>query len=448
LAPPHGKWVDAETGLVSREIFSDEEIYRQELERVFGRCWLFLGHESMLPAPGDYITNYMGEDAVIVSRGADGRVRVFLNTCPHRGNKVCLFDSGNARTFTCSYHGWSFNTEGRLSGVPFFNEAYYGELDKERWGLREVPRVATYGGLIFGTWDAEAVPLEEYLGELKWYLDKLVLVEDMGGLEALPGCQRYMNIGNWKISCDNFSGDHYHTYYAHASGIKLGIGGGLSTQEAEQGRQGYFEVALAPAHGLGGIYTNTEQYEKDLERAQGLGPEVVEYVTERYRRLQERLRDNPARPYGINHGNCFPNLNFVGAGSALSARTLLVCHPRGPGECEMWQWAFVERNAPAALKKAAAIGASRQQAAAGVMGQDDYENFERVVEMTRTPLARGLTFHFGMKAGYDGRWKNQETWDTEGLPGLVGPRFSEANQRRFYSYWARLMGREEGLLCK
>src|SRR5438874_11780794 len=169
------KLVDLETGLVSRKIFSDEAIYRQELERVFRRCWLFLAHDSMLPQPGDYLTTYMGEDPVLVVRDPDGGVRAFLNTCPHRGNKVCLFDSGHASTFTCSYHGWSFSSEGKLTGMPFYQEAYYGELDKEQWGLVEVPKIARYGGLIFGSWDP-FVGLEEYLGELRWYLDKVFLV--------------------------------------------------------------------------------------------------------------------------------------------------------------------------------------------------------------------------------------------------------------------------------
>src|SRR5438874_11530125 len=179
------KLVDLETGLVSRSIFSDEEIYRQELERVFRRCWLFLGHDSMVPRAGDYLTTYMAEDPVLVIRDPDLAVRAFLNTCPHRGNKVCLFDSGRASTFTCSYHGWSFNSEGKLTGVPFYQEAYYGELDKEQWGLVKVPHVARYGGLVFGAW-APVMGLDEYVGDLRWYLGKLLLSEDSGGLDELP----------------------------------------------------------------------------------------------------------------------------------------------------------------------------------------------------------------------------------------------------------------------
>src|SRR5688572_2972125 len=155
-----GRLVDLSTGMVSRRVFADEAVYRQEQERVFGRCWLFLAHESMIPQPNDYVTNYMGEDSVVVCRDPQGRVRAFLNTCTHRGNRVCLFDEGNALSWTCTYHGWSFNTEGRLVGVPFFDEAYYGELNRDALGLVAVPRVETFGGLVFGCWDADAVSLE------------------------------------------------------------------------------------------------------------------------------------------------------------------------------------------------------------------------------------------------------------------------------------------------
>src|SRR3954468_1666012 len=110
--------VDLENGFISRRIFWGDSIYRLELERIFAKCWLFVAHESQVAQPGDFLTTYMGEDAVIVSRGRDGKVGVFLNSCPHRGNRVCFAEAGNARRFTCNYHGWSFGNDGRLLGMP------------------------------------------------------------------------------------------------------------------------------------------------------------------------------------------------------------------------------------------------------------------------------------------------------------------------------------------
>ena len=161
------RYVKLEDGLVSRKIFFDPEIYQIELERIFARCWLFLGHESQIPNPGDYMTAYMGEDPILVCRGSDGTVRAFLNSCCHRGMKVCRADRGNARQFTCSFHGWTYTNSGELKGVPMGDKVYGKRLNKAEWGLLQVPKLASYGGLLFGNWDAGAESLDDFLGDFR-----------------------------------------------------------------------------------------------------------------------------------------------------------------------------------------------------------------------------------------------------------------------------------------
>ncbi len=131
--------VDMAAGRISREIFVNDEIYREELERLFARAWLFVGHESQIPKPGDYFVSGMGEELVILCRDRAGKVHVFLNSCRHRGMKVCRYDEGNTPVFTCPYHGWSYGTDGRLVGVPYFREAYQREARQVAVGLGRGP---------------------------------------------------------------------------------------------------------------------------------------------------------------------------------------------------------------------------------------------------------------------------------------------------------------------
>jgi len=181
--------IDVDRGMVSREIFVSEAIYGQELERVFARVWLFLGHESQIPRPGDYLVSSMGEESVIVCRDVAGRIRVFLNSCRHRGMKVCRYDEGNTREFMCPYHGWSYGTDGALVGVPFAKDAYGAQLDRSRWGLIEVAQMKNYKGTIWATWDRAAPPFLEYLGDYTLYLDLLLDAWDgrEGGTEVIGG---------------------------------------------------------------------------------------------------------------------------------------------------------------------------------------------------------------------------------------------------------------------
>jgi len=127
--------IDPASGKIDRRIFSEHAVYDDEMAKIFGRAWLMIGHESLVPAADDFFNTYMGEDPVILTRDGQGRLHVLLNMCRHRGNRVCRVDDGNAKRFMCSYHGWTYCNDGTLEYVPGESEAYYGALDKASHGL-------------------------------------------------------------------------------------------------------------------------------------------------------------------------------------------------------------------------------------------------------------------------------------------------------------------------
>jgi phenylpropionate dioxygenase-like ring-hydroxylating dioxygenase large terminal subunit len=432
-----------ERGRLDRSIFSDADVYAAETTRIFGRAWLFLAHESMLPAPGDYLTTAMGADPVVVCRDDNAEIRAFLNSCTHRGNRVCLHDSGSTRTFHCSYHGWSFSTSGRLVGVPFVSEAYFDEFERDGLGLVNVPRVESHAGMVFGSWDPEAPPLVEYLGDMAWYMTHFLGAEPYGGLVPMGDRYGHRLQANWKIIAENNAGDHYHTLTTHGSLYRIGLRSKRQGFEGEQSPYGPFEVAVGDGHAIGGVETDHEMYEREVQQAASLGPEAVEWVKDRYQRFLAMCGDAPTRAYSFSHANVFPNFSFFGRGGALNGRLISVLHPRGPENTDIWQWFLVERDAPDVVKEYAWRNLGREgQLAAGMFAQDDSENFERVTESTRGPIARRQPFHLAMGLGLEGRWPGQEAWQTEGLRGVVGPRFSEHNQRHFYRAWDEMMTRE------
>src|SRR5579859_1451108 len=211
--------VDHEKGLVDRKMFSDQEIYKLELEKIFARAWNFMAHESQVPNAGDFFQTFIGEDRVIVVRDKAGYPQVLLNTCRHRGNAICRAEEGHASSFMCTYHGWTYDLQGKLVGVPGFKDYYHEELNREEWGLISAAKVDSYKGFIFATLDAEAPDFADYLGDVgRLCID--MLAERGEEQTVIGGIQKYTIGCNWKFAADNVW-DFYHTV-THVSATMSG----------------------------------------------------------------------------------------------------------------------------------------------------------------------------------------------------------------------------------
>jgi phenylpropionate dioxygenase-like ring-hydroxylating dioxygenase large terminal subunit len=201
---------------VHRSAMTSEQVLADERTRIFDRCWLYVGHESEVAKPGDYVRRWVGGRPVIFLRDSAGTVRVHFNTCTHRGATLCRQESGNTRVFQCFYHAWSFDTSGRLVVTPGA-DAYGPGFDKADYSLRGPARVEEYRGLFFLNNDVHAMDLHGYLGAALEYLD-LVLDQADEGMRVVPGSHRYSVRANWKLMVEN-SIDGYHAPTVHATYI-------------------------------------------------------------------------------------------------------------------------------------------------------------------------------------------------------------------------------------
>ena len=224
---------------VHRDALTSPEVFRAEIERIFHRCWLYVGHESEVAKPGDYVRRPLGNRPVFMVRGVKtGQVHVFHNTCTHRGAVVCRQKSGNAKVFQCFYHAWTFDSEGKLSGMPG-REAYGDKLDFAALGLKSVARVASYRGFVFACFDPDVEPLVDYLAGAREYLD-LIVDSAHGEMEIVSGTNEYSIDANWKLLAEN-SYDGYHalpthdTYFKYLVALGTDLSGGVAGTVADLG---------------------------------------------------------------------------------------------------------------------------------------------------------------------------------------------------------------------
>ncbi len=375
----------------------------------------------------------MGEESVILSRDRDNTVHVFLNSCRHRGMKVCRYDEGNTPVFTCPYHGWSYAGDGSLVGVPRYKDAYREELDKSQWGLVEVAQLANYKGTIWATWDPKAPSFEEYIGEMEPHMGLFLNKPDgsEADMEVVSGVYKWTIPCNWKFGAENFNGDNYHGTTSHRSVDLLRI-----SPSGEQGRhiQDGVRVQMLPLnithHGHG-----WREYRRlgtaTYRPAFPDNPVAEEYYRESFKRRKELLGAKALA--GGGGGNIFPNSTF-GTGDGVG-----VWHPNGPDSTEVWRWYFMHRDAPQEVKDLMRHYFIRYGGPAGLTEEDDMENWNYAHRASKGTIARRYPYNYSMGLGHE-RIGDAEFGDPNLVTkALVDTGNSEVNQRMMYKMWADLM---------
>ena len=204
---------------VHRDVYIDDDVFQLEMEHLFANTWVYAGHASQLPKPGNFLTTTVGNQSLLISRHTDGEIYVSYNRCPHKGTQITVEECGHAgRVFTCPYHGWSFRTDGSLAGVPL-PQGYTGtgaEDSDVMKGLAPVKNVRVYRDFIFVKLNDGGMDFDEFFGESLSTIDNMIDRSPEGKLEIAGQPLRYMHNCNWKMLQENQT-DACHPMIAHES---------------------------------------------------------------------------------------------------------------------------------------------------------------------------------------------------------------------------------------
>jgi len=394
---------------VHGSVYTDAEVFAAELERIFERTWVYAGHESELPAAGDYKTILVGTQPVILSRHEDGKVHALYNRCRHRGAVVCRQERGHSNFFRCRYHNWVYANNGDLIGMSQ-STGYPDDFDRSAYGLVPVSRMANYRGLIFISLSEVGPTFDEYLAPARKYVDAWLGRSPVEQIEVLLPPHRYEYPGNWKLQAEN-GYDGYHGNYVHLSWQRvLQLSKESTVEEVQKYRQEGAARGLPRGHGLlerpGSLNPASSWTARMMDRY----PEYAKAMSAKY--SEPQLIDLSAR----RNIFIFPNLY-------LFDTHLRVIVPKAVNRTEVQLYVYALQGVPDAINDGRIRGHERFYGPAGFGAPDDIEVFTEVQTGVR---ARGHEWNLFCRGQHRERVENGER---------IGHTTDEAPQRTLYRQW-------------
>jgi p-cumate 2,3-dioxygenase subunit alpha len=408
---------DALTFRVHRSAYRSLEVFRREMASIWGATWLYLGHETEIPSPGDFLTRTLGGRPLIFCRDSSGAVRAFLNSCTHRGAILCRHTEGNAKFFQCFYHAWTFSNSGELHALP--DSEAYPDVDafKERMALRRVPRLQIHEGFVFVAFTPDVPELLTHIGRAAHYMSLTARIGP-AGLTTLPGVQLYSVKGNWKLAVENAM-DGYHFVPTHNTFVGYLRETGFAVTDEDQ-----YAYDLGGGHGLLILTGHNGRIGMVWEPRFGEGERerIVAKRAEMTQRLGAELAAEVADASRILY--VFPNLLLFD----LEALTIRQLEPVEPGRTDVRAWQFVEVGEPPAVRALRLKTMVSFVGPGGLATPDDIEAYESV--------QRGIAATAGTE--YD--WSDMSRGMANEKRGNRGRSVDEGVMRSFWRHWAGVMG--------
>jgi nitrite reductase/ring-hydroxylating ferredoxin subunit len=312
--PPQDDYAElVKTDRAHGSIFTSQAIFEAEMARIFHRTWVCVGHDGEVPNAGDFRVTRIGLQSVIMVRGADGKVRVLMNRCRHRGVSLTEKEMGSQKHFTCPYHGWSYDSTGALISVPDIG-GYGPEMRMEDFGMTPAPRQGTYRGFVFASLHPSGPTLDEHLAKAKPYIDIFLDVSPTGEIEVRSGMNKTLIHANWK-----FVGmDGYHPAVVHQTFFNLMrkrrqqageavAGGDRSWTDASPNRT----VDLGNGHVLLDVYPVRKEEYPDYLKSMAQRPGWNEYYRAMVEAHGQARADEVLTWEGDPHMGLFPNVQLI-----------------------------------------------------------------------------------------------------------------------------------------
>jgi phenylpropionate dioxygenase-like ring-hydroxylating dioxygenase large terminal subunit len=410
-------------GRIHRRLFTDPEIFEEEMHKIFGGSWVFLIHEAEIPNLHDFKAVTLGRRPIIVTRSADGKIHALLNRCTHRGSLVCVEVEGNASRFQCPFHHWTFASDGTLLALPF-PKGQGPAFDKQAHRLGRLPRVESYRGYVFGSLNPDVEPLIEYLGParpiLDWSIDKEKI--GPGGLTIIKGTQHTIR-GNWKLQYENVN-DGYHSAFLHQSLVIMtnqrhGGGRGLDHWSSDKNNPMYDQY-LGNGHKLldqRPAVSSSWEWARPVPGREAFSAALIEKFGEQGAKEYLELS---ARAY-INL-TIYPNLFIMGHGQ------FAVYEPVSVDTTNVRFYTAIVKDAPEEIKR---LRVRYVEDFNIVAGQDDNEAIERVQQgISLVPEMEWLNY---------GRGLGKEKIEDNGA--ITGSPVDETSIRWTYAHWKDVMSR-------
>jgi phenylpropionate dioxygenase-like ring-hydroxylating dioxygenase large terminal subunit len=416
---------------VHRTVYTDQQIFDRELSQIFERVWVYCGHQSQVPNPGDYFAFQIGRQPMFMVRGKDGQIRVLHNRCPHRGVQLCGNQKGNVGSaLVCSYHAWSFHLDGKLRSIPL-QHGYDGtrvNADNPDCSVKPAARVDAYRGFVFASLAADGPSLVEFLGEARVAFDDMCDRSPVGEVEIVPICHRVVQHSNWKFFMENQL-DALHPSVTHQS---TGVAAGRIEKRIKEA------TGQAPLyyHYLSAFASKFEQWDAVqtlnfprghgiLKAYMGLRPQDPDTRAHEAMLVEaygaERAEEYLSR--SIHHVLVYPYL------SVQSPLQQLRClRPLSPGKTLSEIWHFRLKGAPEAIYRRALWYYNLVNSPATMVNADDLENWTKGQWGLESSGGDWVSFHrnFGGDTERDGViYSNKGT--------------SEAVMRNQFRAWSQYM---------